>query len=77
MYTDHKSLESWYKKDLCTLPGPLARRGRWHEFSSQYHIEVVYKPGKDNSVADGVSRWAYPARLAEDTTAVMPIKRRS
>ena len=37
------------------------------KFLSRYHIEVVYKPGKDNTVADGLSRWAYPAGLADDT----------
>ena len=58
VYTDHKSLESWYKGDLCTLSGPLGRRGRWHEFSSRYHIDVVYKPGKNNTVADVLSWWA-------------------
>ena len=67
VYTDHKSLESWYKEDLCSLSGPLGRRGRWHDFLSRYHVEVVYKPGKDNTVADWLSRWAYPARLADDT----------
>ena len=67
VYTDHKSLESWCKEDLCTLLGPLGRRGRWHKILSRYHIEVVYKPGKDNSVADGLSRWAYPSGLADDT----------
>ena len=30
---------------------------------------MVYKPGKDNTVADGLSRWAYPARLAGDTNS--------
>ena len=58
MYTDHKSLEGWYKEDLCTLSEPFGRRGQWHEFLSRYHIEVVYKPGKDNTFADGLSRWA-------------------
>ena len=58
MYTDHKSLESWYKEDLCTLSGPLGRLGGWHEFIRRYHIEVVYIPGKDNTVAEGLSRWA-------------------
>ena len=67
VYTDHNSLESWYKEDLCTLSGPLGRRGRWHELLSRYHIEVVYKPGKDNTVADGLSRWAYLAGLADVT----------
>ena len=60
MYTGHKSLE-------LVLSGPLGRRGRWHEVLSGYHIEVVYKSGKDNTVADGLSWWAYPARLADDT----------
>ena len=67
VFTDHKSLESWYKEDLCTMAGPLGRRGRWHEFVSRYNIVVIYKPGKDNDVGDGMSRWAYPAGLADDT----------
>ena len=28
---------------------------------------MVYKPCKDNTVAEGVTRWAYPAGLADDT----------
>ena len=28
---------------------------------------MVYKPGKDNTVPDGLSWWAYPAGLADDT----------
>ena len=69
MYTDHKSLESWYKEDLCTISGSLGRRGRWHEFSSRYHIEVVHKPSKDKTVTDALSWWAYQARLADDTNS--------
>ena len=67
VFTDHKSLESWYKEDLCKMAGPLGRRGRWHEFLPRYNIVVVYKPGKDTAVADGMSRLAYPAGLADDT----------
>ena len=67
MYTHHKSLESWYKEDLCTFAGPLERRGRWQEFLSRYHIEVVYKACKDSTVADGLSRLACQAGLADDT----------
>ena len=67
VFTDHKSPQSWYKEDLCTMAGPLGRRGSWHEFFSRYNIVVVYKPGKDNDVADGMSRRAYPAGLADDT----------
>ena len=32
--TDHSSIVKWYKEDLCTISGPLRRRGRWHEFLS-------------------------------------------
>ena len=67
VYTDHKSLESWKKEDLWTLSGLLGRRGPWHEFLSWYHIEVVYKPGKNNTIADGLSQWVYPAGLGDDT----------
>ena len=67
VFRDHKSFESWFQEDLCTMAGPLGRRGRWHEFLSRYNIVVVYKPGKKNDVADGMSRWAYPAGLVDDT----------
>ena len=30
--TDHSSIVQWCKEDLCTLSGPLGRRGRWHQF---------------------------------------------
>ena len=67
VFTDHKCLESWYKEDLCTMAGPQSHHGRWHEFLSQYNIVVVHKPVKDNDVADGMTRWAYPVGLANDT----------
>jgi hypothetical protein len=46
----------------------MGRRGRWHEFLSRYNIVVVYKEGERNAMADGLSRWAYPAGLADDST---------
>ena len=67
VFTDHKSLESWYKEELCTMVGPLGRRGRWHELLSRYNIVVVYKPGVENDAAVGMSRWAYLAGLADET----------
>ena len=67
VFTDHKSLESWYKEEFSTMAGSLGHRGRWHEFLSGYNIVVVYKPGVENDAADGMSRWAYPARLVDDT----------
>ena len=62
--TDHKALESWKKEILDTPSGPLGRRARWHEIFSRFNLEVVYIPGKDNIVADALSRWAYPASQA-------------
>ena len=59
--TDHKSLESWHKERVDTLAGPLGRRGRWHEFLSRFNLTVEYLPGTDNTTADTLSRWAYPA----------------
>ena len=66
--TDHKSLESWYKEELCTMAGQLGRRGRWHKVLSRYNIVVVYKQGVEKDAADGTSRWAYRAGLANERT---------
>ena len=54
--TDHQSLQSWHKEHVDTPSGPAAKRARW--------LSVVYVPGKDNTVADCLSRWAYPAGKA-------------
>jgi hypothetical protein len=43
--TDHKALESWHTEDLNKMIGSVARRGRWHEFLSQFQLEVQYTPG--------------------------------
>ena len=64
---DQKSMESWYKEDLCTLSGPFGRRGWWHKNFKPDHIELVYKVGREKTVADGLSRWAYASGLADDT----------
>ena len=62
--TDHQSLQSWHKEHVDTPSGPAARRARWHETFANFDLSVVYVPGKDNTVADCLSRWAYPAGKA-------------
>jgi hypothetical protein len=49
--TDHLSL-----KYLQTQPTLSQRQARWQEFLSQFDFEIVYKPGKQNTVADALSR---------------------
>jgi len=59
--TDHQALESWYKEIMQQTGGPSGRRARWHELLSKFELEVHYIPGEKNTVADALSRWAYPA----------------
>ena len=63
--TDHSSIVQWYKDDLCTVSGPLGRRGRWHEFLSRFNLVIEYWRGEHNEAPDALSRWAYPAGLAQ------------
>ena len=64
MLTDHKSLEHWAKEVLDVPSGPIGRRARWHQMLSRFHLSVGYIPGKENTIADILSRWAYPASQA-------------
>ena len=62
--TDHRSLEHWATEVLETPTGPSGRRARWHQLLSHFDVTVGYVPGKDNTVADVQSRYAYPASKA-------------
>ena len=62
--TDHRSLEYWSTEHVNTVSGPAGRRARWHDFLSLFDLHVAYLPGKYDTVADALSRWAYPASEA-------------
>ena len=62
--TNHQSLQSCHKEQKDTPSGPAATRARWHETFANFNLSVVHLPGKDNTVADRLSRWAYPAGKA-------------
>ena len=62
--TDHQALEHWAREVLDAPSGPVGRRSRWHQFFSRFDLSVGYVPGKNNTVADVLSRFAYPASEA-------------
>ncbi len=64
--TDHRSLKHWVTENIDTPSGPRGRRARRHETLSQFNLEVQYMPGKDNTVADAMSRYAYPASSSRE-----------
>jgi hypothetical protein len=51
--TDHHSLQY-----LQSQPHLSPRQTRWLEFLQQFDFEIIYKPGKSNTVADALSRRA-------------------
>ena len=51
LYTDHRSLQY-----IFTQPNLNARQCRWMEFLCEYNFEVKYVQGKENKVADALSR---------------------
>ena len=64
--TDHRALQDWVSEHIDTPSGPRGRRARWHETLSQFDVQVMYIPGPENTVADALSRWAYPASSARE-----------
>ncbi|OWA55258.1 putative Transposon Ty3-I Gag-Pol polyprotein [Hypsibius exemplaris] len=52
--TDHNALVG-----LLKLKNPKGRLARWVELLRPYHMEVLYRPGRENSVPDFLSRYPY------------------
>ena len=51
IYTDHASLRT-----ATQSPHLSQRMARWLSFFAEYNFEVKYKPGKQNALADALSR---------------------
>nr|GFB02963.1 putative reverse transcriptase domain-containing protein [Tanacetum cinerariifolium] len=51
VFTDHKSLQHILNQKELNM-----RQGRWLELLSDYDCKIRYKPGKENVVADTLSR---------------------
>lgn len=51
LYTDHKFLKYLFSQKELNL-----RQQRWLEFLASYDLDILYTPGKENRVADALSR---------------------
>ena len=68
--TDHCSREYMTQEDSVTVSGAVGRRGCWHQFLSQFLLDVVYVPGQNQEIPDTLSRWSYPAYLYSPETNI-------
>jgi len=51
VYTDHHSLKFFQKQATVSQ-----RQARWLDILGEYDLDIIYKPGKSNVVADALSR---------------------
>jgi hypothetical protein len=63
IYTDHRAL-IW----LCGKSNPNGRLGRWCNIINQYAQEIKFVQGKQNKVADALSRPPFAPEPAPDNT---------
>ena len=59
--TDHKALKDYFKN-----PGHSGRRARWFLKLLDYNVDFEYLPGRLNTVADCLSRYAYSCLVTVD-----------
>jgi hypothetical protein len=62
LYTDHKSL-----KYIFTQPDLKLRQQRWLDLIKDYDLEIDYHLGKENVVADALSRRSDVSQLVMDS----------
>ena len=67
IFTDHASLRTATKS-----PHLTQSIARWLSLSAEYNFEVKYKPGKQNALADALSRRS-DYELSHFTTISSPI----
>ena len=60
IYTDHRALEYFMTSKKLN-----ARQARWAEFLSRFNFIIRYRPGRNNTLADALSRPAHSG-LSED-----------
>jgi RNase H-like domain found in reverse transcriptase/Reverse transcriptase (RNA-dependent DNA polymerase)/Integrase zinc binding domain/Integrase core domain/gag-polyprotein putative aspartyl protease len=48
--------DNWATKFLLTKPELNKRQAGWLDFIQEFNLEIIYRPGKDNTVADALSR---------------------
>ncbi|CEL62351.1 Retrotransposable element Tf2 155 kDa protein type 1 OS=Schizosaccharomyces pombe (strain 972 / ATCC 24843) GN=Tf2-1 PE=4 SV=1 [Rhizoctonia solani AG-1 IB] len=53
VFTDHRNLEYW--KESCTFN---RRHARWHLLLAGFHFQIMYRPGKQSTKPDALSRRA-------------------
>jgi hypothetical protein len=48
--------DNWATKFLLTKPDLNKRQAGWLDFIQEFNLEIIYRPGKENTVADALSR---------------------
>jgi transposase InsO family protein len=66
VYTDHHALEYFM-----TTKKLNARQARWAEFLPQFHFLIRYRPGKENTLADALTRKDEPTMKTHRTIQLL------
>ena len=61
IFTDHRALEYFMTKKKLN-----ARQARWAEFLSRFHFVIKYRAGKENTLADALSRPTSQAKSKDE-----------